>query len=140
MPRLTDPSYLAFPLHIGREGPRTAKREAHVREQIEQVLFTAPGERVFRHEFGAGVKRLVFEPYTEALREMTRKRLSSALTDVLLGEVDPKTLDVEVVPAAEAGAIESEQRLDITVSYRLATINREETHTLQVGATGDGDG
>jgi phage baseplate assembly protein W len=137
MPKLTDPSYLAFPLRIGREGPLTARREAHVREQIEQVLFTAPGERVFRHEFGAGVKRLVFEPYTEALQEVTRKRLSSALTDVLLGEVDPKTLDVGVVPAAGAAAIEGEQRL--AVSYRLATINREETHTVLVG-TGDSGG
>jgi hypothetical protein len=139
MPKLTDPSYLAFPLRITSDGPGTARREAHVREQIEQVLFTAPGERVFRHEFGAGVKRLVFEPYTEALKEMTRKRLSSALTDVLRGEVDPKTLEVEVLPAAGAGAIESEQRLEVTISYRLATINREETHTVAVGS-GDSSG
>ncbi len=34
----------------------------HIREQIEQVLFTDPGDRVFRPEFGAGVRRLVFEP------------------------------------------------------------------------------
>ena len=139
MPKLTDPSYLSFPLRIEREGPRTARREAHVREQIEQVLFTAPGERVFRHEFGAGVKRLVFEPYTEALREMTRKRLSSALADVLLGEVDPRTLEIELAPSAQAGAIETEQRLEVTVSYRLATINREESHTLPV-SPGDGGG
>src|SRR5215471_10478201 len=122
MPKLTDPSYLAFPLRIARDGPATSRREAHVHEQIEQVLFTAPGERVFRQEFGAGVKRLVFEPYTDALREITSKRLSSSLTDVLRGEVDPKTLAVEVSPAAEAAAIETEQRLEVTVSYRLATI------------------
>ena len=138
MPKLTDPSYLAFLLKIGREGPGTARREAHVREQIEQVLFTAPGERVFRHEFGAGVKRLVFEPYTEALREMTRKRLSSSLTEVLLGEVDPRTLEIELAPSAQAGAIETEQRLDVTVSYRLATINREEKHTVPVEPGGPG--
>jgi hypothetical protein len=70
---------------------------------------------------------------------MTRKRLSSALTDVLRGEVDPKTLEVEVLPAAGAGAIESEQRLEVTISYRLATINREETHTVAVGS-GDSGG
>ena len=39
-------------------------RVRHIREQIEQVLFTDPGERVFRPEFGAGVRRLVFEPST----------------------------------------------------------------------------
>jgi len=139
MPRLTDPSYLAFPFGVGPDGPKTSQREAHVREQIEQVLFTTPGERVFRHEFGAGVKRLVFEPYSEALRETTRKRLSAALTDVLRGEVDPKTLDIEVTPAAEAGAVESEQRLEVSISYRLATVNRDETHTIPVG-TGGTDG
>ncbi len=133
MPRLTDQKYLTFPLRIDAGGPRTSERERHVREQIEQVLFTAPGERVFRHEFGAGVKRLVFEPYTAALEEITRKRLSAALTDVLVGEVDPKTLEIEVAPADDAGAIESEQRLRITVSYRLATINRDETVVLTTG-------
>jgi hypothetical protein len=138
MPRLTDPVYLAFPLRIDADGPRKVQRAEHVREQIEQVLFTAPGERAFRHEFGAGVKRLVFEPYNEALREMTRKRLSAALADVLLGEVDPKTLDIEVTGNEEAGAIETEQRLTITVSYRLATINREEKHRFVYGTGGAG--
>jgi hypothetical protein len=133
MSRLTDPSFLAFPFRMEPGGPKTARREAHVREQIEQVLFTAPGERVFRHDFGAGVKRLVFEPFSEALREMTGKRLSAALTEVLRGEVDPKTLAIEVSPASGAGAIESEQRLVINVSYRLATINRDETHTVGIG-------
>lgn len=139
MPRLTDPTYLSFPFRVEAEGPKTVRREAHVREQIEQVLFTVPGERVFRHEFGAGVKRLVFEPYTDALREITHKRLSAALTDVLRGEVDPKTLEIEVKPADEAGAVLSEQRLVITVGYRLATINRGETHTVRVAAE-DADG
>jgi hypothetical protein len=135
MPRLTDPTYLSFPFEVDADGgPKTVRRREHVREQIEQVLFTVAGERVFRHEFGAGVKRLVFEPYTDALREVTHKRLSAALTDVLLGEVDPKTLEIEVKPADDAGAVLTEQRLVITVSYRLATINSNETQTLVVSA------
>lgn len=134
MPRLTDPTYLSFPFEVDAGGPKTVRRREHVREQIEQVLFTVPGERVFRHEFGAGVKRLVFEPYTDALREITHKRLSAALTDVLRGEVDPKTLQIEVAPAPGAGAVLSEQHLVITVSYRLATINSSETQILVVSA------
>ena len=132
MPRLTDPGYLAFPLRIESGGPQTALRVRHVVQQIEQVLFTAPRERVFRHEFGAGVKRLVFEPYSDALREMTRKRLSAALTEVLLGEVDPKTLEIEVSPGPDdtPGA---DGRLEITVSYRLATINQQEEHRFTFG-------
>ncbi len=134
MPRLSDTTYLAFPLEIDASGPRTVGREAHVRQQIEQTLFTVPGERVFRHDFGAGVKRLVFEPYTDALAELTRKRLATALTDVLRGEVDPKTLSIEVRPAA--GGAAADGQLQITVSYRLATINREETHTFTGAAHG----
>lgn len=131
MPRLTDTTYLAFPLRIDANGPATAGRERHVRQQIEQTLFTAAGERVFRPEFGAGVRRLVFEPFSAALAELTRKRLAAALTEVLRGEVDPKTLSIEVTGGN--GAPDADGRLELTVSYRLATINREETHVLTVG-------
>ncbi len=125
MPQLTDIAYLAFPLRVDALGPKTDTRQAHVRGQIEQVLFTSPGERVFRHEFGAGVKRLVFEPNGSALWELTRKRLSAALTESLQGEVDPKTLEIDVRGNGE--------RLEIVVSYRLATINRDETFTFAFG-------
>src|SRR5215831_6403193 len=136
MPRLIDTTYLAFPLRVDSAGPRTDGREAHVRGQIEQTLFTVPGERVFRPDFGAGVKRLVFEPFSDALAEVTRKRLAASLTDVLRGEVDPKTLTIDVnqpdsnQPGAAAGA---DGELDITVSYKLATINQEESHTFTGG-------
>lgn len=128
MPKLADISYLAFPFRVGPSGPRTDARAAHVRGQIEQVLFTNPGERVFRPEFGAGLKQLVFEPNTSALTEVLRKRLSAALTDVLRGEVDPKTLAIDVR--------NDNERLEITVSYRLATINRDETYSFSLGAEG----
>jgi phage baseplate assembly protein W len=130
MPRLTDSTYLAFPLRVSADGPDTARRERHVRDQIEQTLFTSAGERVFRPEFGAGVRRLVFEPHSDALAQITRKRLAAALTDVLHGEVDPKTLTIEFA------AGETDGQLELTVTYRLATINREETHTFVVGDHG----
>ena len=41
---------------------RAASREDHVRDLVEQVLFTAPGERVNRPQFGSGLLGLVFEP------------------------------------------------------------------------------
>jgi phage baseplate assembly protein W len=136
MPRLTDSTYLAFPFRINPDGggPLTAGRELHVRNQIEQTLFTSPGERVFRHEFGAGVRRLVFEPFSDSLAELTRNRLAAALTDVLLGEVDPKTLTIDV--SRGDAAYDADGRLELTVSYRLATINREETHTFTEGVHG----
>jgi phage baseplate assembly protein W len=52
---------LAFPFRIGDLGaPATAPRTQAVRQQLEQLLFTMPGERVNRPTFGCGVQRLVF--------------------------------------------------------------------------------
>lgn len=57
-----------FPYRIDGTG-RTASASgaAHVRDLVEQVLFTAPGERVMRPDFGAGLAALVFEPNSSAL-------------------------------------------------------------------------
>ncbi|QIO61609.1 GPW/gp25 family protein [Rhizobium leguminosarum] len=35
---------------------------AHVRQMLEQLLFTMPGERVNRPDFGCGIQRMVFAP------------------------------------------------------------------------------
>ena len=132
MARLTDHHYLAFPFRMGTSGAATATRADHVRQQIEQVLFTNPRERVFRPEFGAGVRLLVFEPNTSALWEITRKRLTACLAEALRGEVDPKTLEVDV---------EGEQEtLRIVISYSLATIGQSERHEILVGNGGGSSG
>lgn len=56
---------LSFPFAIGDLGtPRTSGRLRALREQIEQILFTLPGERVNRPRFGCGVQRLVFSGAT----------------------------------------------------------------------------
>ena len=80
--RLADPLYMKFPLEISTNGATTSTRSEHIREQIEQALFTNPGDRVFRPAFGAGVRALVFEPNGSALWEMTKKRLASTLSEV----------------------------------------------------------
>ena len=116
--RLNNPDFMKFPLEMGENGAVTSKRREHVREQIEQVLFTAPGERWFRPEFGVGVRALVFEPNNAALWEVTKKRLLASLGEALAGEVDPGSLEVTVVGDGAT--------LNITVGYRLATINHTE--------------
>ena len=130
MARLVEQSYMRFPFQAGADGPQTSERSAHVREQIEQVLFTVPGERVFRPEFGAGVRNLVFEPGTQALEELTRRRLIASLADALRGEVDPKTLEVQVEVDGE--------RLEILISYRLATLGHAEQQRFVLGAEAAG--
>lgn len=124
MNRLSDPPYLAFPLRIGTQGAAVADRRAHVRQQIEQVLLTNPGERVFRPDFGAGLKQLVFEPNASVLWEITRKRIAASLAEALRGEVDPKSLEVDVRGEGE--------QLLITVSYALAAVGHAERHEILV--------
>jgi hypothetical protein len=124
--RLNNPDYMKFPLAIGARGAVTSARRLHVREQIEQVLFTNPGERWFRPEFGVGVRALVFEPNNLALWEVTKKRLLATLREALAGEVDPRSLEVAVAGEGE--------KLLITISYMLATIQHTEKLQFAVQA------
>lgn len=128
MAALPSPRYLAFPFRVGEAGAVTADRSQHVRQQIEQVLFTNPGERVFRPEFGAGVQALVFEPNDSALATVTRKRLLSTLAEALKGEVDPRSLAVEVTSV--------DDRIFIDVAYALATLGHSERHQILIGTAG----
>ena len=128
MPGLTESQYLKFPFSVGDDGPKTSSRSEHVREQIEQVLFTSPKERVFRPEFGVGVRRLVFEPNNVALQNTTRKQLNASLAEALYGEVDPRTLEIDVR--------NEDEKLIIHISYVLAAINKHESHTFTLDSSG----
>ena len=57
-----------FPFHFDGRG-RTALTtdDDHIRDMIEQFLFTNPGERVNRPDFGAGLLRLIFAPNSPEL-------------------------------------------------------------------------
>lgn len=116
--RLNNADYMKFPFSIGAQGAATSTRAAHIREQIEQCIFTSPGERWFRPGFGVGIKAVVFEPASATLVELTKKRVSASLTEALAGEISPNSLLVDV-------AVE-EERLIITVNYKVATINHTE--------------
>ena len=124
MSKLISPTYLAFPFRVDKEGSIAETRQAHVRAQIEQVLFTNPRERVFRPEFGAGVRRLIFEPNNQSLWGATRRRLNSSLTQALHGEVDPKTIKVDLNSDGE--------KLLIRISYTLAAIGVHETYQAEL--------
>ena len=76
-----------YPFDFDTRG-RTADvdREGHIRDLIEQVLFTAPGERVNRPTFGSGLMQLVFAPNSAELAAATQFLVQSALQQ-WLGEL-----------------------------------------------------
>jgi hypothetical protein len=70
-----------FPYHIdGRGRSAETDEDDHIRDLIYQVLFTNPGERVNRPDFGCGVGQLVFMPNSDALAAATQFLVQGALT------------------------------------------------------------
>lgn len=127
MSQLNQPVYTDFPLQLGVQGAETCKRIKHIRHQIEQVLFTDPGERWYRPEFGAGIRSLVFEPQNTTLWQITKQRLQSSLVDALAGEVNAKDIAISVNAHEDFS-----ERLMISISYRLTALNHSETVEFEI--------
>jgi uncharacterized protein len=69
-----------FPFHIDDRGRAAATTDDdHLRDLIEQVLFTSPGERVNLPTFGSGILQLVFAPNSDVLAAATQVTVQSAL-------------------------------------------------------------
>ncbi len=71
---------VAFPYAFdsrGRTGDAAA--DAHIRQLIEQLLFTSPGERVNRPTFGSGLLQLIFAPNSRELGAATQMFVQGAL-------------------------------------------------------------
>jgi phage baseplate assembly protein W len=92
---------LALPLSFDHRG-RTAEsdEDRYVRDLIEAVLFTAPGERVMRPEFGSGVSQLLFQPNSPELASTTEMLVQGALTQWLSELVTVAGVRVEAEDAA----------------------------------------
>jgi phage baseplate assembly protein W len=116
-----------YPLAISARSGRLRQEtdyEAYIGQLIRQVLLTAPGERINRPEFGAGVRRLVFAPLSPATASLAQTTIYQALTawlDALIRVEDVRAQTIE--PG----------RLDITVTYLLRA--RGERRFLNVEVT-----
>lgn len=101
---------IAYPFRIDRRG-RVASTpyKDHVRQMIEQVLFTNPGERVNRPDFGCGLLQLVFAPNSDDLASATQFLVQGAL-ETWLGDV----INLEAVQVEN-----DEARLVITIQYLI---------------------
>ena len=90
-----------FPYRIdGRGRTAAADRDEHIRDMIEQVLFTAPGERVMRPDFGSGLMALVFEPGGPELVATTQHLVQGALQQWLGHLIAVESVEVSQVEGA----------------------------------------
>ena len=98
-----------FPYRFDRKG-RTAgppDQDAHIRDLVESVLFTSPGERVNRPDFGSGLMQLVFQPNSLDLAAATQFLVQSSLQQWLADLILVEAVDVEV----------EDSTLRVTVQY-----------------------
>lgn len=115
-----------FPFHFDHRG-RTAETDDddHIRDMIEQVLFTSPGERVNRPDFGSGLMQLVFEPNSNELATTTQFLVQGALQQWLGDLIEVNDVQVESEEATLKVMIK--YRVRRTQQQQLAQFTREGT-------------
>ncbi|MGP4089423.1 GPW/gp25 family protein [Streptomyces sp. KR55] len=86
---------IAFPFRADRRGRTAHARHGdHVHDLIEQLLFTSPGERVMRPDFGCGLLDLVFAPNSPELINTLELSVQAALQRWLGDLIEVEALDV----------------------------------------------
>jgi phage baseplate assembly protein W len=113
---------LAYPYRFAPLG-NTAETadEPHIRDLIEQVLFTSPGERVMRPDFGCGVAQLVFAPNSVELASATQMLIQGALQQSLGELITVMGVSVEADDAI----------LSVTVRYGIRRTDQLQAQIFQ---------
>ena len=106
----------SFPVGLALDDDIAMVEDAEdIRQSIRIILETDPGERVMRPDFGAGLRRLLFEPITTNTLALVQNRVEEALTT---WEPRIDVIDVNV-SADEAPS----GRLLITIDYSIRATN-----------------
>lgn len=115
---------LSFPLRLDGTG-RTASADPdrHIRDLIELVLLTEPGERVMRPDFGCGLRALVFVPLGDVMLTATQALVESQLRTwlddlIVIDEINTVSRD--------------DATLVVTVAYRKRLDNQSGTAQVVV--------
>jgi Bacteriophage baseplate protein W len=112
---------IAYPFHFdSRGGTASASDPDHILQMIEQLIFTNPGERVNRPDFGSGLLQLIFAPNSPELAATVQFTLQAALQHWLGDVIDVQSLDVQAVDSA----------LTVDLKYVIRQTNQQQTATL----------
>jgi phage baseplate assembly protein W len=108
-----------FPFYFDGSGRTAATHDDdHIRDMIEQLLFTNPGERVNRPNFGSGLLHMVFEPNSPELAATLQFTMQAALQQWLGDVIEVQALQV----------LSEDATLQVTLQYlvrRTGEINTE---------------
>jgi uncharacterized protein len=117
-------THFAFPFQIDATGRvAVVDRADHVRQLVEQLLFTVPGERVNRPTFGSAADNLVFAAETAELATTIQLLIQSALQRWLGDELYVETVHVTA----------EDTRLRVTAQYVLRATQRRQVVELERG-------
>jgi hypothetical protein len=112
---------IAYPFRIdGRGRVADATDDAHISQLIEQLLFTMPGERVNRPDFGSGLMQLVFAPASD--------ELATAVQFMVQGSLQQWLGDLIQVEAVEVQS--EEATLRVTVQYLVRRTQQRQVAQL----------
>ena len=115
---------VAFPYAFDAHGHTASASYAdHVRQLIEQLLFTAPGERLNRPEFGSGLLQMVFAPNSPELAATLEFTVQAAL-EQWLGDV----IHIEELRVDSEDAV-----LRVGLTYTLRATGERATVALSPG-------
>jgi phage baseplate assembly protein W len=105
-----------FPVRLDPRGSlNLVGGEEKIRQSIQIILGTAPGERQMRPGFGCGVHDLVFQPNTSALRALVVDKVRTALT-----MWEPR---IDVVNVSAETSLEGRNYLVVRIGYRIRSNN-----------------
>lgn len=115
-----------FPFGFDQRG-RTASTDDddHVRDMIEQLLFTNPGERVNRPDFGSGLLQMVFGPNSPEIAAALQFTVQAALQRYLGDMIRVDSLEV----------LSNDATLQVDLSYTILATGEARTATLSRGAS-----
>src|ERR1041384_1941898 len=99
-----------------------ASDDDHIRDLIEQVLFTAPGERVNRPDFGCGLLRLGCAPKSDELAPATQFRVQASLQQWLGDLIEVN--DILVDSSDSSLLVQVQYTTRRTQQQKMATLTR----------------
>lgn len=109
------------PYHFDSSGRTAAANEfVHVRDMIEQLLFTSPGERVNQPEFGSPLRRMVFAENSSEIAAAVQFTTQAALQRWLGDVIDIQQLTAEA----------SDATLTVTLVYLIRSSGERRVDTF----------
>ncbi len=114
--------HIDFPFHFDSRGRTAVTTESeHIRDMIEQFLFTNAGERVNRPDFGSGLLQLVFAPNSPELAAALQHTVQAGLQRWLGDVIEIKALQVT----------SEEAILRVTIQYTIRQSGDTRTDTFE---------